>query len=106
MARPELLLFFLARGRARELEDEDSLIPQPELDGLEAIELDLREDGRAEVLEVDREGDVREDGEERPARLVFLDRVLLLRFCCAMETSVTSRLQLAGREPPGLARIR
>jgi hypothetical protein len=63
-----------------------SLIPQLLLDGLEDIELDFRE-----------------DGEERPARLDFLDRELLLRFCCAMETSVPSRLQLAGREPPGHA---
>jgi len=87
-----------------------SPIPQLLLEGLEDIELDFREDGR-EVdrvfeREVERDDDDREDGEERPARLDFLDRELLLRFCCAMETSVTSRLQLAGRGPPGHARIR
>lgn len=84
-----------------------SPIPQLLLEGLDDIELDFFEAGREDVREeVERDDDDREDGEERPARLDFLDRELLLRFCCAMETSVTSRLQLAGRGRPGHARIR
>jgi len=49
------------------------------------------------VLRADADEDFFAAGTERPARVTFFERVLLLRFCCAMSTSDPSRLQPAGR---------